>query len=213
MWFVFLARRCAMAGLDGTAMAGGGTRTKVPARAKRGRAQVSRQPGYKRRRRSHTDRTTLLSPSTFSGAMSRTLQATWAKLSLAARPGSRGRRRRSARTHVGRRDEAPRRRGGKEGGDARGAGPRTRHETADGWYEAAEEAADEPVDGGPGPANINAAIEKRLADLTRVTKEHEATWRPPPIRRPPRQEGAARYASSPSSHPDALARAARPGGC
>jgi hypothetical protein len=53
------------------------------------------------------------------------------------------------------------------------------HETADGWYEAAEEgaaAAEEPVDEEDlALANINAAIEERLADLTRVTKEHEAT--------------------------------------
>jgi hypothetical protein len=61
------------------------------------------------------------------------------------------------------------------------------HETADGWYEAAEEevepaAEEEAVDAEDffdelALANINVAIEERLADLTRVTKEHEATCR------------------------------------
>ncbi|KAK1683000.1 hypothetical protein QYE76_043848 [Lolium multiflorum] len=40
------------------------------------------------------------------------------------------------------------------------------HETADGWYEAAEEPVDEED---LALANINAAIEECLADLTRVT--------------------------------------------
>ncbi|KAK1643398.1 hypothetical protein QYE76_061203 [Lolium multiflorum] len=66
--------------------------------------------------------------------------------------------------------------------------------------------------GGPRAANINAAIEERLADLTRVTKEHETTaGRPPPFGDLSAEKNeAARYASSPSPHPDALARAARP---
>ncbi|KAK1648232.1 hypothetical protein QYE76_066037 [Lolium multiflorum] len=56
------------------------------------------------------------------------------------------------------------------------------HETANGWYEAAEEGAaaaeEKPVDEEDlALANITAAIEERLADLTRVTKEHEATCR------------------------------------
>ncbi|KAK1678115.1 hypothetical protein QYE76_038963 [Lolium multiflorum] len=181
-----------MAGLDGTAMAGGGTRGKVPARTKVPRenaigAQVSRQAaGYKRRRRPQTARITFLSPSTFSGAMPRTLQTTWAKLSLAARA-------RFPRTEEERADsrwvaddEALRvaaEAAAKKAGDAEMAEAAAEgwHETADGWYEAAEEratAAEEPVqEEDLALANINAAIEERLADLTRVTKEHEATWR------------------------------------
>ncbi|KAK1645128.1 hypothetical protein QYE76_062933 [Lolium multiflorum] len=49
------------------------------------------------------------------------------------------------------------------------------HETADGWYEAAEEGA-AAVEEDLALAKINAAIEERLSDLTRV-KEHEATCR------------------------------------
>ncbi|KAK1628251.1 hypothetical protein QYE76_002566 [Lolium multiflorum] len=154
----------------------------------RARAQVSRQAaGYKRRRRPHTDRITFLSPSTFSGAMPRTLQTTWAKLSLAARarfPRTAEEERADSRWVAD--DEALRvaaEAAAKKAGDAEMAEAAAEgwHETADGWYEAAEEgaaAAEEPVqEEDLALANINAAIEERLADLTRVTKEHEATWR------------------------------------
>ncbi|KAK1632493.1 hypothetical protein QYE76_006808 [Lolium multiflorum] len=153
--------------------------------------------------------------------MPRTLQATWAKLSLAARA-------RFPRTEEEERadsqwvtdNEALRvaaEAAAKKAGDAEmvEAAAEGWHETADGWYEAAEEgtaAVEEPVDEEDlALANINAAIEERLADLTRVTKEHKATCR----------AGRRRLgdllgqknellASSPSPHPDALARAARP---
>jgi hypothetical protein len=119
--------------------------------------------------------------------MPRTLQATWAKLSLAARarfPRTEEEERADARWVAD--DDALRvaaEAAAKKEGDAEmvEAAADGWHETADGWYEAAEEgaaAAEEPVDEEDlALANINAAIEERLADLTRVTREHEATWR------------------------------------
>jgi hypothetical protein len=118
--------------------------------------------------------------------MPRTLQATWAKLSLAARarfPRTEEEERADSRWVAD--DEALRvaaEAAGKKAADAEmvEAAADGWHETADGWYEAAEEGAaatEESVDEEDlALANINAAIEERLADLTRVTKEHEATY-------------------------------------
>ncbi|KAK1650510.1 hypothetical protein QYE76_068315 [Lolium multiflorum] len=151
-------------------------------------------------------------PSTFSGAMPRTDHVGQAL------PRRRGRAERGGGARDSRwvaDDEALRVAAAKKAGDAEMAEAAAEgwHETADGWYEAAEEgatASEEPVqEEDLALANINAAIEERLADLTRVTKEHEATGGPAAGRPPRPEERAARYASSPSPHPDALARAAR----
>ncbi|KAK1614893.1 hypothetical protein QYE76_020410 [Lolium multiflorum] len=148
--------------------------------------------------------------------MPRTLQTTWAKLprpgEVPADGGGGARRPRWVADDEALRvaAEATAKKAGDEMAEPEG------HETADGRYEAAEEgatAAEEPVqEEDLALANINAAIEERLADLTRVTKEHEATWRAAAAVGDLSEERAARYASSPSPHPDALARAARPGG-